>query len=81
LRSWEEQRHGGKQVMWPLIHLHIRWLIYLSGIAFGLFLNIPFIRFLVGDYGNYSVAGAFLNFDDDMEKTAKKMARSIINRD
>ena len=45
LRSWEEQRNGGKAGYVATYTFAYTFVIFLTGIALGLFLNIPFVRF------------------------------------
>ena len=44
LRSWEEQRKGGKKAYVATYTFGLTFLIFHCFIALGLFLNIPFIR-------------------------------------
>ena len=81
LRSWEEQRNGGKASYVATYTFAYTLVIYLTGIALGLFLNIPFIRFLwLMLMAMVSIAGAFL-ISMMIWKRQQKKWRSIINRE
>jgi protein-S-isoprenylcysteine O-methyltransferase Ste14 len=44
LRSWEEQRKGGKKSYVATYTFGLTFLIFLCCVALGLFLSLPFIR-------------------------------------
>jgi hypothetical protein len=60
LRYWEEQSKGGKWNFVPVYSLGFFIMLFMAGVAVGLFLNLPFVRlgWLVG-LGIISVVGAF----------------------
>ena len=81
LRSWEEQRQGGKAGFIATYTFGYTLVIFISGIALGLFLNIPFIRFswlLIMAIS--SIGGAFLIALIMWSRQQQKW-RTIINRE
>jgi hypothetical protein len=81
LRSWEEQRNGGKAGYVATYTFAYTFVIYLTGIALGLFLNIPFIRFKwLVMMAIASIAGAFI-ISMVVWKRQQKKWRNIINRE
>ena len=44
LRSWEEQRKGGKKAYVATYTFGLTFLIFLCFVALGLFLSVPFIK-------------------------------------
>ena len=81
LRSWEEQRQGGKAGFVATYTFGYTLVIFISGIALGLFLNIPFIRFnwlLIMAIS--SIGGAFL-ISLIMWSRQQQKWRTIINRE
>lgn len=81
LRSWEEQRNGGKKSFVAIYTFAYTLVIFLSSVAVALFMNIAFIRkswlisMAVG-----SVVAAFVLSNILWSRQQKKW-RSIINRE
>jgi hypothetical protein len=81
LRSWEEQRKGGKKVYVAIYTFGLTLVIFLSSIALGLFLNIPFIQlYWLAFIGIASIGGAF-GLSILMWNQHQKKFRKIINRE
>ena len=81
LRSWEEQRKGGKAGFIATYSFGYTFVIFISGIALGLFLNIAFIRvswLLI--MGVSSVVGAVI-ISMIMWKSQQKKWQRIIHRE
>jgi len=81
LRSWEEQRKGGKKVYVAIYTFGLTLVIFLSSVALGLFLSIPFISlYWLTTIGIVSVVGAFGSSVLMWNRQQKKFRR-IINRE
>lgn len=81
LRSWEEQREGGKAGYVATYTFGLTFVIFLSSIAVGLFANLPFIKFyLLIIISVASLVSAFV-ISVVMWNTKQKRFRDIINRE
>ena len=81
LRSWEEQRHGGKRVYVATYTFGLTFLIFLCAIALGLFMNLPFVKlYVLIAIAIASVVGAFL-LAIFMWSSQQKKFRRIVNRE
>ncbi len=45
LKYWEEQREGGRKIFVVIYSVGLTVLVFLSAVALGLFMNLPFIKF------------------------------------
>lgn len=81
LRSWEEQRKGGKKVYVGTYTFGLTMVIFLSSIALGLFLSLPFIKFFwLTAIAISSVISGFI-LATLIWKGHQKRFRQIINRE
>jgi hypothetical protein len=81
LRSWEEQREGGKAGYVATYTFGLTFVIFLSSIAVGLFANLPFIKlYLLVIISVASLVSAFF-ISVVMWNTKQKRFRDIINRE
>ncbi len=81
LRSWEEQRHGGKKVYVATYTFGLTFLIFLCAVALGLFMNLPFVKlYVLIAIAIGSVAGAFF-LSIIMWNQKQKKFRQIVNRE
>ncbi|MES2647675.1 MAG: hypothetical protein V4717_12410 [Bacteroidota bacterium] len=81
LRSWEEQREGGKAGYVATYTFGLTFVIFLSSIAVGLFANLPFVKlYVLVIISIVSLVGAFI-ISIVMWNTKQKRFRDIINRE